>query len=89
MDQFDLQVEGILVAGHGVASGESPHSPYPKSTIAMQKTHFKAGGLDLDGYFEGTLNLSISPKKFQLLNPRHRFPLLRWTDLHPPETLTG
>ncbi len=77
------------MAGHGVASGESPHSPYPKSTIAMQKTHFKAGGLDLDGYFEGTLNLSISPKKFQLLNPRHRFPLLRWTDLHPPETLTG
>ncbi len=88
MDQFDFQVEGIVVAGHGVASGESPHSPYPKGAIAMQKPYFKAGGLDLDGYFEGTLNISISPHQFKIIKPRFYFPKLRWTDLHPPETFS-
>ncbi|MEM9770031.1 MAG: hypothetical protein AAF889_00250 [Cyanobacteria bacterium P01_D01_bin.73] len=88
MDQFDIEVDGVVIAGHGVASGRSPQSPYPESTIALQKPHFKAGGLDLDGYFEGTLNISISPRNFKLIQPRHTFPLLRWTELHPPETFS-
>ena len=89
MDPFDLEIEGVVVKGHGVASGRSPDSPYPKSTIAMQKPYFKAKGLDLDGYFfDDTLNISISPQKFRIIKPRFSFPFLRWTDLHPPETFS-
>lgn len=83
-----MEVAGIVVPGHGVASGRSPTSPYPKSTIAMQMPYFKMGGLDLDGHFTGTLNISINPRQFKIVKPSHLFPHLHWTDLHPPETFS-
>ena len=88
MDKFDLEIEGVVVEGHGVASGRSPDSPYPESSIAMQKPHFKARGLDLDSYFDGTLNISIAPHQFKLIKPTYTFPHVRWTHLHPPETFS-
>ncbi len=77
-----------LVAGHGVASGRTKTSPYPEGTIAMQRPFFAELGLDLSGCWSGTLNLSVAPLELQFRDPDLTFPLLRWTDLHPPETFS-
>ena len=81
-------VAGVVQRGHGVASGRGPNSPYPISSLRMQAPFFKARGLDLSPYFEGTLNLSIAPHTFKLLTPQFTFPRVAWTTLHPPETFS-
>jgi hypothetical protein len=84
-------VEGMVVSGHGVASGRSVGSainPYPAGSIALQAPRFKALGLDLSDCFLGTINLNIAPKTWQLLRPTHRFEQVEWTHLHPPETFS-
>jgi hypothetical protein len=78
-------VIGMIDRGHGVASGTASDSPYPRGTIEMQLPFFQALGLDLTGFFPGTLNVSISPKTFQLVNPGLTFRQVQWTDRHPPE----
>ena len=77
-----------LIAGHGVASGRSADSPYPNGTIAMQRPFFKALGLDLSRCWPGTLNLSAAPLDIRLRDPDRCFPLVAWTDRHPPETFS-
>jgi hypothetical protein len=84
-NQHWQQVEGIVERGHKVASGTASDSPYPSGTIAMQTPFFKALGLDLAEYFQGTLNISISPRTFQIIQPEFTFPEVEWTDRHPPE----
>lgn len=79
-------LHGQLVRGHQVAS--RPSAAYPYSTLEKQKPYFKERGLDLDGYFTGTLNISIQPLTFEMSAPELTFPLLEWTDLHPPETFS-
>jgi hypothetical protein len=83
-----LRVAGVVQRGHGVASGHGPNSPYPISSLQMQKPFFKEHGLDLSAYFEGTLNLSIAPHTFKMQHPQFTFPLVAWTTLHPPETFS-
>lgn len=86
-----ISVQGIVRAGHGVASGRSAgtaSNPYPQGSIAMQVPFFKALGLDLSPCFLGTINLDIAPQSWQLLQADHCFEKLRWTDLHPPETFS-
>lgn len=83
-----LTVSGIVMRGHGVASGRGPNSPYPIGSLQMQKPFFAAQGLDLSAHFEGTLNLSIRPHTFKLVKPQFTFPLVAWTTLHPPETFS-
>jgi hypothetical protein len=78
-----VRVHGILVEGYRVAS--SPSKDYPYGALDRQRPIFKARGLDLDGYFNGTLNIDISPHTFELLNPEFTFHHVEWTDLHPPE----
>jgi hypothetical protein len=85
---FDRTLTGIVVPGYGVASGRSADSPYPAGTIAMQAPLFRALGFDLDGYFLGTLNLSIAPNTFKPLNPDYRFDELQWAEGFPPETFS-
>jgi hypothetical protein len=78
-----ITVNGTVIKGHGVAS--RPSKAYPFSTIEKQKPYFKARGLDLDAYFTGTLNIAISPLRFELIKPEFTFLDVDWTDLHPPE----
>lgn len=73
-------INGILLQGHQVASGLAKNSPYEAGTIQLQMPHFQRLGLDLSGYFSGTLNVSIAPHTFELLQPSHTFPNLKW---HP------
>ena len=77
---------GILVQGYQVAS--RPSKDYPYSALEKQKPYFKALGLDLYGFFTGTLNISIAPLSFEMTAPEFTFPLVEWTDLHPPETFS-
>lgn len=78
-------VAGTIERGHQVASGSALDSPYPGGTIEMQLPAFQALGLDLSGYFQGTLNVSIHPYQFQLIAPELTFRAVEWTDRHPPE----
>ncbi|MGF1536504.1 MAG: hypothetical protein ACFB4J_08495 [Elainellaceae cyanobacterium] len=79
------RVAGVVCAGHGVASGRAENSPYPRGTIEMQQPIFKALGLDLSGFFCGTLNVSITPYAYRIIAPEWTFRQVTWTDRHPPE----
>ena len=69
-----------------MASG--PSKDYPYGALERQSPLFKARGLDLDGYFNGTLNINIRPLTFTMLKPQYTFEQVAWTDLHPPETFS-
>jgi len=77
------RIHGTLVQGYRVAS--APSADYPYGALDRQRPIFKARGLDLDAYFNGTLNIDIRPHTFQMLKPQFTFQHVEWTDLHPPE----
>jgi len=78
-----ILLRGILVQGYRVASG--PSKDYPYGALERQRPIFKSRGLDLDDYFNGTLNIDIRPYRFEMVKPEYTFQHVRWTDLHPPE----
>jgi hypothetical protein len=78
-----MSVRGIIVQGYRVASG--PSKDYPYGALDRQRPIFKSRGLDLSGYFNGTLNIDIRPNTFKLIKPEFTFQNVEWTDLHPPE----
>ena len=78
-----LSVRGVLAEGYRVASG--PSKDYPYGALDRQRPLFKERGLDLAGYFNGTLNVDIRPYVFRLIKPEFTFRNVEWTDLHPPE----
>jgi hypothetical protein len=81
-----ITVKGIVVKGHQVAS--RPSDVYPYGTIKKQKPFFKDLGLDLDRFYNGTLNISISPDTFEMTSPELTFERVAWTDLNPPESFS-
>lgn len=81
-----IYLPGILARGYRVASG--PSQDYPYGALDRQRPLFKARGLDLDSYFNGTLNVDIRPAMFAMVKPEFTFELVEWTDLHPPETFS-
>lgn len=76
-------VHGIVVEGYRVASG--PSKDYPYGALDRQRPIFKERGLDLSSYFNGTLNIDISPRIIEIIQPEFTFRNVAWTDLHPPE----
>ncbi len=83
MSEHWITIHGILVEGYRVASG--PSKDYPYGALDRQRPIFKTRGLDLDGYFNGTLNINIRPLTFTMEKPEFTFHHVEWTDLHPPE----
>ena len=81
-----ITLKGIVVKGHQVAS--RPSDIYPYGTLEKQKPLFKKLGLDLDHFYNGTLNISISPNTFEMTSPEITLEHVEWTDLHPPETFS-
>lgn len=78
-----------LVAGHGVASGRAPDSPYPGGSISLQMPHFARLGLDLSDCYGGTLNLMADAHgQWRLSHPSWCFEQLTWTDQHPAESFS-
>jgi hypothetical protein len=78
-----MKIKGIIRQGYRVAS--APSKDYPYGTLEKQRPYFAARGLDLNGYFNGTLNIDIRPFEFKILKPEFTFQHVEWTDLHPPE----
>ena len=81
-------IQGQLVPGHKIASGQNPDSPYPDGSIALQIPHFKRLGLDLTTYHPATLNLSIAPARFRLQRADYCFENLQWVAGFHPETFS-
>ncbi len=80
--------KGVVVAGHGVASGRAEDSPFAGGTIALQAPHFAARGLDLTPFVPATINLDIAPYRLLPRVPRWTFADVAWTDVHGPETFS-
>jgi len=76
-------VSGVVMAGYRVASG--PSKDYPYGTLEKQIPLFTQLGLDLQRFYQGTLNVSIVPAIFEMQNPEYTFRKVAWTDLRPPE----
>ena len=74
-----------IVSGHGVASGRSQNSPYPKGSIELQVPFFLERGLDLSDFFWGTINLDIGPFEFNLTDPEITFYHVDWFEGLLPE----
>jgi hypothetical protein len=83
MEKEVFWVSGVVEEGHHVASG--PSQVYPYGTLRKQAPFFKERGLDLDQYFLGTINISITPLRFEMVRPAYTFRQIAWTNLHPPE----
>lgn len=80
-----IQVRGVVVRGHGVASGVSGDPRYPRGTLHLQVPRFERQGLDLSAFHRATINVSIHPKK---IVPRRPLTTLRGVSWHrevPPE----
>ena len=78
-------MRATVLAGYGVASGRSGDPRFPGGTLAMQLEPFRQRGLDLSGYYLGTLNLSIAPHSYRVLRPSTTLRNVRWHPTEPPE----
>ena len=85
MDKRWAVVSGVVKQGHQVASGIAKDTPYPQSSIKIQKPFFLNLGLDLSSVFNATLNVSIHPRKFIVKNPEFTFRNVKWIENYPTE----
>ena len=83
-----VTLTGIVKPGYQVASGQAVDSPYERGTLEMQRPYFCDLGLDLSGFYLGTINISIAPHTFELIAPKHTFPHVKWHRDYPAETFS-
>ena len=83
-----LTLTGIVKPGHQVASGQAVDSPYERGTLSMQLPYFRDLGLDLSGFYLGTINVSIAPYTFELVAPKYTFARVKWHRDYPAETFS-
>ena len=79
------EIRAYVIRGHGVASGVGRDARYPDGTLALQIPYFRERGLDLSGYYRGTLNLDIRPYHVVLGAPDYFFRSVDWSTWIPPE----
>lgn len=77
-----------VVQGHQVASGLNGNPRFPGGTLRMQEPCFKALGLDLGAFHQGTLNVSIAPCHYSVRRARHTFQNVKWHPTEPAETFS-
>ena len=80
--------EGIVVQGYGIASGKHSDNRFPQGSISMQFPFFKKCGFDVSHFFMGTINISFRNFKFELINPVHHFPKVKWCADLPAENFS-
>ena len=81
-------VNGIVVPGHGVASGQTPLEGCPRGTIHAQRAFFEQAGIDTSRLYDGTLNLDIRPYKLFYLKASLTLERLLWHPNWAPETFS-
>ncbi len=74
-----------MVPGHQVASGRGGDPRFPGGTVKMQAPFFRALGLDLSTFYYGTVNVSIAPWRYQVVQPRWTFRAVKWHPTAPAE----
>jgi hypothetical protein len=74
-----------IVPGHQVASGRNENPRFPGGTLRMQTPRFRALGLDLAAYYGGTLNVSIAPLRYRVVQARVTFRAVKWHPTEPAE----
>jgi len=74
-----------LNQGHRVASGLNGNPYFPGGTLMMQQPHFLARGLDIGVFHRGTLNVSIAPLHYKVVQPRLTFRDVQWHPIDPKE----
>lgn len=79
---------GVVVAGHGVASGRNKHDQFPGGALTLQAPHFAERGLDISPYYRGTINVDLAPRRVELVRPYLTFPLVTWLEGYPAETFS-
>ncbi|MGI9175020.1 MAG: hypothetical protein ACR2GR_06850 [Rhodothermales bacterium] len=80
-----IRVRGIVVQGHRVASAQTRDPRFPGGTVAMQTPLFSQAGLDLSPYHAGTLNVSIAPQRYAVIQAKHTFRNVKWAATEPAE----
>lgn len=78
-------IRAVVARGHGVASGSAGDPRFPGGTLALQFPIFAARGLDLRGIHTGTLNLDISPARYEILQSKLTLTKIQWHPDCPPE----
>eukprot|EP00127_Corallochytrium_limacisporum_P000460 Clim_evm16s13 gene=Clim_evmTU16s13 len=73
-----------LVQGHRVASGLNKDPKFPGGTLGMQIPVFRRLGVDLGRYHPATLNLSIAPHCYRLLEPWRTLRQVDWSNPQSP-----
>ncbi len=80
------RVRARIVEGHRVASGQNGNPRFPGGTLRMQMPYFQSLGLDLSGFYLGTVNVSIAPLQYRVLVPRMTtFRKVKWHPTEPAE----
>ena len=85
MAEFDLSVSGTIISGHGVASGRNHDPRFPEGTLALQQPVLAGLGLDLSDYYLATLNISIHPLDFRVINADWHYKNVQWHPTLPAE----
>ena len=83
-----VTITGIVERGHQVASGNAKDSPYERGTLEIQLPFFRDLGLDLDGFYLGTINISIAPHTFKFWQPSFTFKEVKWHPDYAAETFS-
>lgn len=78
---------GVVVTGHGVASGVADDARFPDGTIAEQLPAFASAGIPVDGLHHGTINLDL-PFRLEPISPRATVADLVWRTGYPAETFS-
>ncbi|MEK7953985.1 hypothetical protein [Luteolibacter soli] len=78
-------LRATVVPGHQVASGNNRNPLFPGGTIRMQVPHFRALGLDLSEFHPGTINISIAPNRYQVLEAAVTLREVQWHPTEPAE----
>lgn len=79
------KVPARIVEGYQAASGKNANPLFPGGTLKMQEPYFRELGFDLSDYYPGTLNVSIAPHTYKMLDPVQTFHNLKWHPTDPAE----
>lgn len=82
---MESMIAAVIVQGHRVASGLNGNPLFPGGTLRMQLPFFQALGLDLSRFHLGTLNVSIAPLQYHVVQPKHTFRGVKWHPTEPAE----
>lgn len=79
-----VTVSGIVVPGTQGASGLR-HCQEVGGSIRAQREFFIRAGVDMERIYPGTINVSIAPHKFRIVQSDYEIRGAKWNPHHEPE----